>query len=463
MITQKEVRRKFKQCELTLNYCWEVLADMKALNVKDNSIGERMLNFQDRLATNLFDLQGFKNQISQEKIQLVKAKNLYPTEIFVRKIKMLSGFSKCFEFLINISKNLGDVFVWFFYRNDLDLIDKHSTHTPIKGFVSGAGGKGELSFLKNVKHIAGCFTLYHGISTVLRYGDYSFIDLETFKVIGTGELKSRLTDDGLINCSLSLINLKGSKLDSFAKEIQIGKSEQPKWIEDKLRKQIPGIVNLFRDKNEGDFNKKIHSEFYFSDLEKLHRQTKVGHYSLKKLSDGLGLTGIKVRRKSLFSKISNFKIPEFEEDEIVKFTMDLLKPNSSENGVIMGNLLFDLNYESSPTWGMLPLFWQPINISILKDIYFMNFLVMTTFNPIHLIDKIREMGFLVESRYVKNNPKGRHFQHRLTNFDFFAYHILNNLQKEDFVLKTLSESINIAKEKNKPMNIRIIPQQSFEF
>ena len=55
----------------------------------------------------------------------------------------------------------------------------------------GFGGIGETMFMKNVRMFGEYMVIYHGMTTILRIGDITFIDLKKLKVAGIGEIKGR--------------------------------------------------------------------------------------------------------------------------------------------------------------------------------------------------------------------------------------------------------------------------------
>ena len=54
------------------------------------------------------------------------------------------------------------------------------------------GERGELEFVKNIKHLEGNLTLFHGITNMLRHGDFSFVDLQRLRITEIGELKATI-------------------------------------------------------------------------------------------------------------------------------------------------------------------------------------------------------------------------------------------------------------------------------
>ena len=85
------------------------------------------------------------------------------------------------------------------------MLRKHLEHPAIRHFPTGIGGRGEVEFIRQAraeKH----FLLHHGITTFLRIGDISFVDLRRRTVSGLGELKSHGTQPGHVYVTLHAIS-----------------------------------------------------------------------------------------------------------------------------------------------------------------------------------------------------------------------------------------------------------------
>ena len=73
-------------------------------------------------------------------------------------------------------------------------LDMHFEHPSTGLFVAGIGGKGEIEFIKNNQNLDGLFVVYHGITDMLRVGDFSLY-ANGMGIVGVGELKSQRKGD----------------------------------------------------------------------------------------------------------------------------------------------------------------------------------------------------------------------------------------------------------------------------
>lgn len=194
-ITRKIIEKAFLEAETNIEFCWEFLVDLKEFNVEDNDWANRLISFQDKLATTIFNLQSIRDSILLEEKGYVKNKKKYKIEWFKSKLRLLASFRDGIDNVVSLTKLLGDSYAYFFYQHDLELLSEHLSHQIVINHNAGIGERGELEFIKKIKHLEGHFTLFHGITNILRYGDFSFVNLKKLKVEKIGELKTSKVDD----------------------------------------------------------------------------------------------------------------------------------------------------------------------------------------------------------------------------------------------------------------------------
>ena len=210
-ITRKAIENEFAQADKALEHCWGLLIDLKAFSIETKHFVERFITFQDTLATMIFRLQTLREQIIAEEKSLVTNKSKYKLDWFIKRLKLLARYKKGIDLVVSMGKAQGDAYAYFFYQNDLALLSEHYGHERVINHTAGIGERGELEFLKKVKQIEGNFTLFHGITNILRYGDFSFIDLKSLKVIHVGELKTSQVDHQTLDLNLHLIRRKDTE------------------------------------------------------------------------------------------------------------------------------------------------------------------------------------------------------------------------------------------------------------
>lgn len=460
--TKKLIRSEFKLAEKSLEFCWEFLSDLKALSYQDNNFVERLLKFQETLATTIFRLQSVRNNIIADEKFYIKKKGSYNYDWFRAKMRLLSNFKKGIDSVVNMSKSFGDAFAYFFYQFDEELLSKHLNHQRIINNSAYIGKRGELEFIKNIKHIEGHFTLFHDITNTLRYGDFSFINLKTLKVEKIGELKTKKVDSQTLDLSLTFF--KRDDVDKKTKPL-----ENPELKKTREGRQILGIANLlFNKKGENDRSENIESPTYSKEIERLLKSSRVNQNKYIQVSDGLVFVSLKSRKTSLFNNIfqkdlTKYGVSDNFKDIYVEAAKKIVKRESKNNGIIIGQLLYNPDMTDKNTPGTVPLFWHPIDGNLLKQIYFLNTIVVSLFNPVHLIEEIEKLGYFVDSKYSDKTKEIIKPTKGIDRFDLFISYIINFLMAESFVIKSIQE---VEKEFGKGINgqsaqILIKPQQKF--
>ncbi len=461
--TKKIIQAEFKLAEESLEFCWNFLSDLKTLSYKENKFVDRLLKFQETLATTIFRLQTVRNNIIAEEKHYIKNKSNYNYAWFKAKMKLLSNFKKGIDSVVNMSKSFGDVFAYFFYQFDQELLAKHLNHRRIINDSADIGKRGELEFIKNIKHIEGHFTLFHDITNTLRYGDFSFINLKTLKVEKVGELKTKKVDSQTLN--LSLIYFKREDIDKKDKPLK-----NPELEKTRNGRQILGMANLlFDEKAENDKKKELVNPTYSKEVEKLLISSKINQSKYIQVSEGLAFISLKSRKTSLYNNIfhkdfTKYGVNEGFMDIYVEAVKNLIKKDSKNNGIIIGQLLYNQDLTDKNIPGTIPLFWHPINNNVLKQMYFLNSIVISLFNPIHLIEEIEKLGYFVDSKYSNKKREYTKPTKGIDRFDLFISYIINFLMTETFVIESIQQ---IENEYGKGINgqnakILIKPQQKFD-
>jgi len=457
--TKKILKTEFKLAEDNFEFCWKVLVDFKTLSVKDNNFVDRLLSFQEKLATTIFRLQSLRGNIILEEKHYIKNKANYNFEWFRAKMKLLSTFKKGIDSVVRVSKSFGDAFAHFFYQFDQELLTKHLNHQRIINDNADIGKRGELEFIKNVKQIEGHFTLFHDITNTLRYGDFSFINLKTLKVEKIGELKTQKVDSKTLNLSLTFF-----KREDFKERKEPLKN--PELKKTRNGRQILGMANLLiNEKSENDINKNLTNPTYSKEVENLISSSKMHKNNFIQVSEGLAFISLKSKKSSLFHNIfykdfTKSGLNEEFKDTYVEIVKKLVKKGSDNNSIIIGQLLYNPDLTDKNTPGTVPLFWHPIKHDILKKMYFLDTTVISLFNPVHLIEGIESLGYSVESKYVNKNEKDDKPKKRIERFDLFISYIINFLMTESVVLDSIREIEKEYKDVgNKKISIRL--QQKF--
>ena len=443
--------------EVCIEYkkCWSTLIGLKDFSVFSD---EGFLNFQPNLASALFRLGEMYCALSTERTKLIAKKKRLSTEWFKKRLRSIAAYQHTIKEVINLGKALGDSFAWAFYRNDRDFLEKHFQHPQNLHIPTGIGGRGELEFIRNVKSIQGQMVLYHGITTFLRIGDVSLIDLEKDRVTAIGELKSKMTEPNRIYVGMYF---GGPNLDqimppsvSGANSIKFSNVLTPE-IEKNLWKQLDRIGDSF-DIRKADKKMEYRDDTQIDALCRLAKKLESGSGGYERAGDGLLLIGIRnTKAKSLSSKFLmspksvarfraylNKRFPDLVDQ--ARSLIDRGQVNTSTNA----NSFFTGHLTPYAMLGAMPLFWRSIPIDFLRKIFFREVTVNVIYNPAHLIRRLRELGYEVE--LVDNGRRHRVSKRvgnniiEVTGMEYFEKLITYYLMHEDAIIEMFSEILRQA-------------------
>ena len=148
IITKEFVKEKISSAETILDECFEMLLDFKH---DRGDLGNILANFQPKLAECLYQLMQFYHELQKEKKYLISQKEKYSKQEFSTMMANNASFSKVVSQTIEIGKNLGDAYVWFFFRDNRSELDKHFQHNTTGLYVGGIGGSFDLDDYSSVK------------------------------------------------------------------------------------------------------------------------------------------------------------------------------------------------------------------------------------------------------------------------------------------------------------------------
>lgn len=450
MITNKEVQNLIDEIEEKYRNCWDILSILKN---NDNSVNldVDLLRFQPLIAEALFDLNDMYQSICEEEKKTITRKSELPKDQFKERMRSLKNCKEAAQTAMDMGKGLGDSFAWLFYTENLDYLDKHLDHEPIPQPPSGIGGLGELEFIKRVPLIGEYFVLFHGITSFLREGDISLVSLEDSEIKAIGELKTRKIGDSKLETQIFFVgeseeipeelSIAKNKFNNHPKEEKEPKNQLHPSIRQRLNKQLNSISDVFGSRDPHTQQQSdMYDAFHTDALRKLASTLKKGDIAYQQAGKGLLLVGMEHENDNLSSKI--LEDLKFEpEKRIIDKTQNLFDEGSDENFFILKNL--DFNFFRGAT----PLFWWPLDQEFIKKIFFYNQSVITIYNPIHFVKKLRNIGFSIDINLekkaltVKKDYEDGEIE--IKNFGYFINAIQKHLLKEEKAIEILS---NLAKE-----------------
>jgi hypothetical protein len=454
MTSKAALRKLIDKIEGEYQKCWRVLSRLKegrGLGLSDAEVKE-LLEFQLTLATALFRLDEKYRALSQEQAALIAKKRSLSPEWFRRRMKTLADYQKVIKGVITLGRALGDAFAWMFYQDERQYLEKHFEHESLPHTPPGIGGKGELELIRNVRVLNNQLTIYHGTTTFLRIGDVSFVDLKTLKVTAIGELKTERVSDTQLKLSLFLLwPLKPESVWTAAPVPADGEAQAalPPKIQEQLKKQLKKMAASF------DHSQKVHKldvshTVYTDELKRVVAGLKKTDLVCEQAGDGLLLMGVKNSRlKSLSSRLLvgsradvEKRLPGIEKRLIQIMDASQAGTPTNMNSIIIGGI----DLRTFP--GATPIFWWPIQAEILRKIFFREVEIVTMYNPAHLMRKLIELGFTVETlnrrrNYMISRKIGRRVIEPY-DMSYLLKMVQSCLIHEDVVISVLSDLVQMV-------------------
>lgn len=430
--------------ECSLNNCFEILLSIK--NHQDN-LDNSIMNFQPNLADCLYSLMDTYNVLKSQERYLIEQKNSLSIEIFTQLIRVNAKRIKMINECIKIGLSLGDAFAWLFFLNNREELDYHLFHPSTGLFPSNIGGKGEIEFLKRNPCIDGLYVIYHGITDMLRVGDFSLFQ-NGYGIVGNGEIKSEKV---------------GSNLKVFASIYSKVDIDPPKAMqsdlsfEDSIRQMTESFPRLLRQMKaqeqlmsikHSDYSSEFVAEFDYEAVNKLSISSPFSFNS----DSSLLLYSRWSKYQSLYEVLREEENIEIS-NEFSTYVQKLINPNSSFNAIYYG----DLDLRILPS--RIPAFWWNINDCICRDLYFKRISITTIFNPSVLLEMFINKGFNVVAFGNVNDLKlekvYKNKRIEFNNLQLYIDLISRNFMKTKSVFECAYEVISAIENGKIPENTKI--------
>jgi hypothetical protein len=446
---EETIRTLLEKTQVAYASCWQTVTGIKGLDTSPVFL-EGLLRFQPTLAKALCDLDRADRDLERGREDLVKQKAKLPQEQFLTEIRRLGSYQDAIAHATQLGMTLGDAFAWFFYQNDLPLLFKHWEHEPVTEVPTGTGHAGELAFINNVPVIDGHLVLYHGITTILRHGDISLIDLETFKLTCLGELKSRDMVGGELAVTAHWIGTRDCPFPpSFRhapRSSEPSEPIQPEMLE-RFQRQLQGMAAALKPIPARE-EVKIEQDTHFPALMKVADGLERDEVVYQQCGPGLLLVGFRTdQSKSLFDKLLSGSIDAINKLQGLGPYVERLVDRSPVDASDNANCFIVSAIGRTTVPGATPLFWCPLRLPFLEKLFFQDAIVTTIYNPAHLIRKLREQGY-------QARPLGNHQydvykmvgKSRMTvrRFDYWVRLIQDHLVDEEVILRVISHAHSIV-------------------
>lgn len=450
MSSRKRIRQVLDTAEQQLSDAWSILATFRSAKPSP-----RIVEFQSILLTVLVDLERARNDIGKERRAYIARKASCNAAWFTRRMRQLAQYEDMVTGASGIARALGDAFAWFFYQFDRGLLAEHAKCAATNIPPLTLGGRGERAFLHSVKQMEGRFVLHHGITTILRLGDFSLIDLKAFRVAGIGELKTVGVDGNALQVEARVLttnerfNLQA--LPAFA-DNSPPRDTLPPSFRDRLRRQISRMGGALKQADKTRTQRQVslfgQSNTGVAELNTLMARAKCDRFTVRRASRGLIMLAYKPRPTRLFHRLSpGRRIPT---DGLVEMAarefIDGAVSGSPYNAIIFGSLQYDATSRPMLQLGAIPLFWWwDLDLEYVRQLLFQEAVVTTLFNPAPLLTGLEALGLRVTKCHLPYDVSleggDGSTVFALENFEYFARLITHSLFTEDQVAALVREMV----------------------
>jgi len=362
--------------ETQFDVCFEILKTLRTGVTEEL----KFLDFQPKLADTLFALMNVYKNVCAEEKSLIDRKNEMLESDFIDTMKNIHKFKRILNETIDIGKVLGDSFVWLFYNENQEELYKHLNHQPTGLFVAGIGRLGEVEFIKKTPTPYGCLVLYHGITSMLRVGDFTLYAFNHV-VIASEELKTekRGNDLEIKGYISSRYNLDENSFKPDNQTIDANVYQR-----DKLLRQLSAMDDLLKKQkiyHKADYFRDNNVDFTFPEAPN-KMSFKISKYNTL-LTSILEIEEAKLSERFFVTDEG----VDLGLDEVGTYAQNILVQGSDNNQFYMTNI----DGKSYPT--RVPLFWWNADVNFLKGVIFKKIIMMTVFNPAKLFDYYQSNGF----------------------------------------------------------------------
>jgi hypothetical protein len=458
------VRASIRRAEPHFVWCWDVIAMLRDAKAEHDG-GERIVQFQRQLLQGLRPLEAAHFAIKREENRLIDRKESYKPNWFRRRMATLSDYTGVLQDAIAVGRALGDGFAWLFYEKSRGLVRQHLKHQQQPLLPTGIGGLGERFIVAGIPSLDNRFALYHGLTSFLRMGDVSLIDLPTFTVDAIGELKTRKTGDKRYHLTFGFLAPNPNKLPKLDQRYPVSSETAPALdpqVQLKLDKQLKriGEAMSLADKGRADHSIGRPGKFYFDALAEAAAQARPGRFAFVRAGPGLVLGALpRSQDEGLAAHILD---PRKISPRLFKGATDMVRefivPGHPGNAVYVSSLgagRDNLVLRDNE----LPFAWWPASNTLLRQILFGEVVVVAIYNPAHLLVALERKGFELTfgdsgdlTKAVRRASKRETEIHHLDSFHRF---IGRCLVRQETVMTMIDAAIEKARSIDPDRRVKI--------
>jgi len=290
--------------------------------------------------------------------------------------------------------------------------------------------------------------LYHGITDMLRVGDFSLYAAGA-GIVGVGELKTKKEGENIL--TTAAITAKG-KIQP-PPNVRSAQALSPQKLGE-LSKDFPRLPKQLEIQTALVFPPKIdHSAKRYTSYEyELIDSLSPEHPVAINEDNSLLLCAFWSAQENLFNVLYVQENPDIPR-ELTEGTRRLVEIENPHNSAVIGEI------DTRMFYSRIPILWWPIGDDICKNIYFRRVSVSTVFNPAKLIQRFVDEGFTVvgsgDIQKIKFEKAYGNRRLQFQNFGSLCDLISHSLMKTEDVFLSSKEIICACERGDIPVNSKV--------
>lgn len=404
MITNRDVVEALETANARLISLWPTLSALTGEQAKKDGI-ENVAEFQLQLFDTIAELEQTYRIIVQEEKKRTENRGQYSPRWFRCRMRTLKRRKSHVAEMLSVCRSFGDMFAWWFYENDREMIAQHQSKQRQKLLPPGAGRAGERATLENMQVIDGKLLLHHGITDFLRIGDFSVIDLASRRCVGLVEAKTSKPENNSIGIRLNF--LSGTQLDFSSlrpKNSQKESSDDSSMFEVKrqtkqrLERQIDEMrqtIAPIEPESLPDVNLPIESKNHYASIREAMddmNESKAGFSSTNEGNLFIAVPTDPRTRLNPAKQTSNERLNRVFL-KMPGLVSKIVIPGRKDNSIELRTLNhWTRNFGTE----RLPLQWWPIGSDNVRRILCGEAVLISAYNPAHFSRCLEEDGFQIE-------------------------------------------------------------------
>ena len=435
-------------------------------SVKEFKPASDLPQFQPLLARTMLELSNAYRQLSQKRKALIRKKASVKQEWFVAQLRMVQRRQEIVQSAIAIGQALGDSFAWFFYQRDPDLLEKHREQQRQDRLPPGIGGLGERVFIDHTQLMGNSLVLYHGVTTILRLGDFSLIDMSTLRVCGIGEIKTSRADDTGCCLSVSMLVRKDSNhglpvdgpavVDGPAPLVTAAEDFTPmsQHQSERMERQLAAIAESVKPSavETRDLEAKLNPGKSLEALAHVLTTAEEEGQGAKAVGKGLIFTAYKLPQGSLYDRLTPKRKPNLKNlfEKIPSEVERITLPEAEKNSLEISTFLHHGNGRYALPWGTVPFFWWQLPQTAIRRVMLVEMVVLTMFNVGMFVALLEAEGFEVKYadgkkfEIVEISKAGESHRIEVRGMRYFTDLIRSGLYSELEVFDLIKQTLALA-------------------